>query len=314
MTALTPAADRALLPFGTEVAHRTVQASDGTPLAVQCLGAPGQPVVLLVNGLGATLSAYRHVVRALIPHFRVVTWDYRGTFGSGRPLDGQRALSIAHHAEDGHVVLRALGIHAADTPVIALAWSMGVSVALDMWRQKPGVFSALITHGGLPERPLNHLFGSQHAERWLPWVLSALGRSERVVHATMDRLVRWPGSAALAVRAGIAHHAMDKRMFQEIAAGFLGLDLELYVQQMQALAAFDGRDVVPTVTCPALVLAGSEDPIAPLPDSAAFAAALPGGRFEVLPGGSHYAVVEFPELAFAHMRAFLGRHGLLGGA
>jgi pimeloyl-ACP methyl ester carboxylesterase len=61
------------------------------------------------------------------------------------------------------------------------------------------------------------------------------------------------------------------------------------------------------VTCPALVLGGEWDPVAPAAASMRLADALPGARGEVLPGVGHAVFRQAPGKAFALVREFLAQ-------
>src|SRR5689334_9975119 len=108
------------------------------------------PILLMANGLGATVDAYRFIVSRFSSTFRFVSWDYRGLYGSGRPLRGYDALAVADHAKDAFAVLEAVG---AKGEVHALGWSMGVQVLLEMLREKPEAFETLVLHNGVAGRP-----------------------------------------------------------------------------------------------------------------------------------------------------------------
>ena len=70
-----------------------------------------------------------------------------------------------------------------------------------------------------------------------------------------------------------------------------------------SLGDYDLRDALRTVSCPAIVVHGSEDPI-PLASSQSIADGL-GARFVQLGGSGHVPYVEQPELLFPALEAFL---------
>jgi 3-oxoadipate enol-lactonase len=74
---------------------------------------------------------------------------------------------------------------------------------------------------------------------------------------------------------------------------------------MPAFLSFDARAWLPALRIPTLVLAGSADPVAPLPHSRALAAAIPGATFVAIEGASHVPTAQrHPEVQRA-VRAFL---------
>ena len=91
---------------------------------------------------------------------------------------------------------------------------------------------------------------------------------------------------------------------------------------MAALAVYGGTMQDPTllgrlvaVTVPTLVLWGEADRIGDVEYGRAYAAAIPGARFEVLPGAGHLPQIETPEALQTHVRDFVALHGAgRGGA
>ena len=99
--------------------------SNGVRIRYQVRG-EGPPVVLL-HGFGETLESWDRagVVRALSPHFRVITMDVRGHGRSDKPHD--RKAYGTELAGDVARLLRQLGI----TKAHVVGYSMGALVALD---------------------------------------------------------------------------------------------------------------------------------------------------------------------------------------
>ena len=79
----------------------------GTKLAIYRTGLKEGPVLVLSNGLGGNIHAWRHIVDYFSDRFRILSWDYRGLFRSGRPRD-RRSYGFAHHLQDLERVLAAI--------------------------------------------------------------------------------------------------------------------------------------------------------------------------------------------------------------
>ena len=135
--------------LGFRIEQHTFASFDGTPIAVQVAGKEGAPVLLLANGLGATIRAYRFIVQRFSSTFRFVSWDYRGLHGSARPLRGYDGMTVEDHAQDAEAVLAHIG---ADR-FHALGWSMGVQVLLELYRRIGPRFDSLVLHNGVPGAP-----------------------------------------------------------------------------------------------------------------------------------------------------------------
>src|SRR5690606_4562592 len=111
----------------TQVEERRIQSFDGTNLAYHNVG-QGRPI-LLCNGLGGSFMAWAHQIAHFRDHYRFISWDYRGLYQSGPPK-GHDALRVEDHARDGLAVLEAEGV----TKTAIVGWSMGVQVALEIFR------------------------------------------------------------------------------------------------------------------------------------------------------------------------------------
>src|SRR5262249_36749139 len=88
------------------------------------------------------------------------------------------------------------------------------------------------------------------------------------------------------------------------------LDLRVWFALAQDLLTHDASEVLPSVSVPALVVAGERDLFTPVRRSQEMAAAIPGAELLVLRGGSHAALVEQPEVIDQAVGRFLQQHGL----
>src|SRR5262249_49475715 len=151
---------------------------DGEPLAAYLAGTQG-PLLCLANGLGGPVSAFRHQIEHFESRCRVLTWDYRGLYGS-RGRTPPARVDVAAHAQDLEDVVRSIG----DEPAVVLGWSMGVQVALELARTAPARVSALVLVSGAGGRPMTNL-RLPHTELWLPGLIERV----RPYHAVGARLL-----------------------------------------------------------------------------------------------------------------------------
>jgi pimeloyl-ACP methyl ester carboxylesterase len=71
--------------------------------------------------------------------------------------------------------------------------------------------------------------------------------------------------------------------------------IEAYLRQQEAIIARpDFRALLPTITCPTLVLCGRQDGLTPLDNSEQMAAAIPGAKLVVLEECGHMSTLERP--------------------
>ncbi len=120
------------------------------PRTVVCLGdsfhdtgGPGRPLVL-ANGLGGPFKSWRHQIDYLSDRYRLVSWDYRGLYGSSAPTGDPPRLGVEAHVDDLTRVLEAVGVSRA----AFMGWSMGVQVILELYERRPELVSHLILVNG----------------------------------------------------------------------------------------------------------------------------------------------------------------------
>ena len=280
--------------------RQVVVSFDGTPLGVQVLGHPDQPTLLLANGLGASIRIYRLLMLAFQDRFRFVSWDYRGMFTSGLPRSRKNALEIEAHARDAEAVIDALHIDSFH----AFGWSMGVQVLIELARDNRQRMLSLALHNGVAGRPWDSLGNSRLMSPIFDPIL-ALARTrnkdiERMIRFAVERDELLP----LLVRLRLVHDGVDEETFMDAARGFRTLDMGLYIEMLRALGRHDATDVLPRIDCDAIVLSGTKDWMTPSTVARRMAESMPRGRLALLPGGTHYAAVEMPDLLHEHLHRF----------
>ena len=228
--------------------------SDAIEIAYEVTG-DGAPV-LLIHGFASNARLNWHGtmwVKTLVEAgHRVVAHDNRGHGASGKLYD-PAAYGAAEMAEDGRRLLDHLGISAADV----IGYSMGARLtALLAIRHPARVRRAVL--GGLAANLIRGLAGAEAI---------AQGLEADSLDAIADPSAR--GFRAFAEQTGSDLKAL--------AACMRG--------QRQAVAPED----LAGISCPVLVVAGSEDeiagPVEPLVE------AIPGARGLVLPGRDHMKAV-----------------------
>jgi pimeloyl-ACP methyl ester carboxylesterase len=299
--------------------RRTIPSFDGTPLAVQVVDDhPGgaQPCLLLANGLGASIVAYRLLIERFRDRLRFACFDTRGLFGSGRPIGGARALGVDAHARDALAVADSLGWRRFH----ALGWSMGVHVLVELGRVlrengAPERLETLVLHNGVAGHAFASLGGHPAVARVLapavPPVLDAMQRFDGAVAKATALLVHQPWLVPAFVRAGLVRDSIDRPTFRAAAAGFAKLDVDTFTTILRHLGAHDAWDALPHIATPTVVVAGSDDRMTPLSSMERLARALPRGRIEVLPSGTHYAALEMPERFHDAVERFWRAEGVL---
>lgn len=222
-------------------------------------GGAGEPVLLLHGGL-STHEEWRAQIDDLSTDHDVIAWDCPGCGDSGDP-DPEWDLSGFGRAAWG--LLDELGI--ASAHVVGL--SFGGGLALELYRQRPSAVRSLV-------------------------LLSAYAgwRGSLPADEVARRLASGGGADArtfLGSRAPDALVDEVRRLERSCRPTF--------VAAARAFADADLTDVLPTVTVPTLVLAGSEDARAPLHVAEQLHQGIAGSRLVVLEGVGHCLNLEAAE-------------------
>ena len=235
----------------------------------------GSPVLLIMGAVYSSAMWYP-TLPALAEHHRVVSFDNRGT---GRSTWTPTA-SIEQMAGDALAVMDAAGL--GTTHVYGI--SLGGVVALELALAVPDRVRSLVlgcTCVLTPDKPRAPLEVNEALR---------LATRQQLADSTLY------GSVCPAE----ARARNQRALLDDVAVP------EALVAQQDALRAYN-RDLadVATLTMPALVLHGDEDPIVPVDWGRELAATLPDSRLSVYEGGGHNYPVEMGAVPNREVLAFL---------
>jgi len=281
---------------------KTLQLGDGRELSYQVFGR-GAPVLLL-DGLGGSREVWDELLEHLHDRYRFVTFDYGGLRAGSRRLSGPH--SIALHAQDAQAVL--------DTENIArcavVGWSLGVSVALELFGQVPTRVASLVLLCGAARAPWaepKRSFGAVPA--------AALFKALRLFRRRpqlMRRLLRGlqsPEAFAWARRSGLLGEQITADMFARLSASLLEFDVTNYISALDALSAYDASPILPNIDVPVLVIGGGRDPFTTRVALEALAQGIAGAEYLFLPEGTHYLLLDQPEWVNLRIEKFWSERG-----
>lgn len=284
------------------VEERRFVSFDGTEIAYQALG-QGRPI-LLCNGLAGSWKAWSPQIQYFRDRYRLLSWDYRGLYESGHPSD-PNAMTLAAHARDGLQLLEEEG---ADRLAI-VGWSMGAQVALEMFRLAPDRVASLTLVNGLAGRPWDYVFNLNVVGRLLPPFLRSLRSVPRVIEALIAQASRFPDAGAWFKRIGLAARTLDEGLFRALVEDSRTLDMQTYIRMLERLGEHDAWDLLPQIDVPTLLITGSRDPFTPRSAAERMARRIRGSELMVIPGATHYAGIEYPEMLNLRLEKFLRERG-----
>ena len=289
--------------MGYRKVTRFVSAADGTQISYHThlgnsLGEEeertlsGRVPVLLTNGAGTSENFWRYLVEALTPEHRVVHWDYRGHGASERAVS--QDYSMQAHVDDLIRVTEAVMAHGDGSAPIHIAFSMGVTVVLELYRRRPELVPAMALLAGGPDAPWSSKlpFRLPGAMASLQWALGAVTPVVPVVAP----LVRAFLSSRLAYPAGRMTGVLRQRAPREDIEQFMralcAMDPLAYWNTLRGLMSARASDVLPRVRVPVLVVAATHDTFVPLSDMAIIPQALPTAQYLEVQDAGHATLLE----------------------
>jgi pimeloyl-ACP methyl ester carboxylesterase len=242
----------------------------------------GEPL-LLIEGLGQSMWAWREQVPAFAERFRTIAYDTRGT---GRSAVPTQPYGVDELAEDAADVLDGRAAH-----VVAL--SMGGYVALTLALARPELVRSLVLAGtgaGGPDRVPR-----------AQWVRDSYAAAIGLSYDAYGRR-----TLPLTFSGGWAERNADR--FEEILAvrGEHPTPDETLDAHINACYGYYARGCdVERIDKPALVVHGDEDLIVPVENGRMLASRLPNARYVELPGVGHNVQLEVPDRFNAIVLEFL---------
>jgi pimeloyl-ACP methyl ester carboxylesterase len=262
------------------------------------------PTVLLCNGLGTNPWTWPAL---LAPDcgVRVLSWNHRGTGGSGRPLDPER-VGIDAFAEDAIAVLDAAGVARATL----IGWSMGVNTIFEVALHHPERVSGLLAVAGVP----GGTFGTMLAPTRLPRLVRealtvnasrVMKYAGRALTPIASHLPVGPKAIAVVSHSGFMFPVADPEMTARAVKEFLQTPIEWYFHL--ALHAYRHQRIsLSKIDVPAVFVAGKHDLLAGPKDMLTAAERLRDATYVELVG-SHFIQMEKPDEVHAELLDLLER-------
>lgn len=290
------------------MAHSLITATDGVHLSVRKTGRPHGPWVLLLDGIGCDGYIWRYLRPALERQCAVVHLQYRGHGKSETPID-HASLTIEQCARDGWAALRGSGLAAADK-VVLIGHSMGVQVLLEAAQQNHEQVAGIVPICGAFERPLDTFQGSDVGARLLPVLSGAAFKYQQGLRNLWQKAMPTEWAYKLAVATEINAQMIRREDFLPYFRHMARMDPLVFLAFLQSVAHHSTRAYLPQMTMPALVVSGQRDHFTPDRLQKELARELPLAELCEIPGGSHTAPLELPDLLELRLEDWSRRHKL----
>lgn len=256
-------------------------------------------VSVLCDGIACDGFIWKYLWEALAKRTKVAHFHYRGHGRSKRPADPTR-IDVVAHAQDLTSVRRALG--APD--VVLYGHSMGCQVVLENYRQDPEKVRGLVLICGAPGRVTHSFKGSDALAQVLPRLIETVDKYPHVARAVWGSV---PPELALKVALALGEvdaKLMEPRDLVPYLQHMVDIDLQMFLRMLRAAGEHSAADMLGTIRCPALVIAGENDSFTPPRLAEEMAKAIPDCEL-VMTTGTHVVPLEHKRLVEEKIDALL---------
>jgi pimeloyl-ACP methyl ester carboxylesterase len=281
--------------------EKFIESYDGTRLYTAVSGS-GEPI-LLCDGLGCDGYIWRYIREGLASRYQVVRWHYRGHGHSAAP-PGLDAIGIEPLRKDLLAVMDAHGLERA----AVLGHSLGVQVALDFALEHPERVSALATLCGSYGTPLRTFHGNGRLGLVFPYIQQLVEQFPERAQWVWSKLLTTELTYQVASRLEVNGKIVRRRDFEPYFRHLAGMDVRVFVRLLEDASRHSVEDRLGEVAQPVLVVGGDRDTFTPGWLSQRMHALIPNAEILMIPGGSHIAPLEIPELVQLRLERFLETH------
>lgn len=237
------------------------------------------PVVTMSHALGCNLTLWDEQVRALSARYRVLRYDTRG---HGQTSVPPGVYSLEQMADDLHGLLTGLGVTATHFLGISLGGMIGQIFAL----KYPSMTRSLILSSTTSRYPA--AARSVWTERIRTIETNGM---EPLIEPALDRWFTAP------------FRERRQDVMDRVRTMIRSTPPQGYIGCCYAIPMIDVTDRLGEIRCPALVIAGENDPGTPVAMAREISSAIPSSELAILPSASHLCNLEQAE---AFNRALLG--------
>lgn len=264
----------------------------------------GQPVVLC-DGFACDGFIWPYIIDDFCDSLNLVRWHYRGHGNSEKPRR-KGIVQVEDFCHDLADILDHLRIERA----VLAGHSMGVQVILQFYGLYPERVEALLPICGTYKRPLDTLHNNDRLAQLLPYLDKAIDFAPERLQAIWQTLTPSAMTFHIAARTSeINSKFIRKQDFQPYLEHVANMDLRVFMRMLKGLAEHSAEEILPTITVPTYIIAGEFDSFTPTSRSHEMHQMIPNSDLLVVPGGTHVAPVELPDLINSTIEKFLRNTG-----
>ncbi|MCC6810027.1 MAG: alpha/beta hydrolase [Deltaproteobacteria bacterium] len=256
--------------------------------------------MVLCPGIGCDQYAWKYLLPYFQDQYTIVRWNYRGHGKSATPADPAR-LSMNDVRRDLDALVAHLGIDKA----MLVGHSMGVQVVLDYFVHHKDKVAGLVAICGSYGTPMKTFHDSNVGDRVLPYLNAALARFPRGARALWKTILKGSLAFEIAARTEVNGDFVLKEDFLPYFEHLRSMDPLIFFRMLAELNRHDVYEHLQDIDTPTLIVAGERDTFTPAHLSKTMHERIPGSELLFIPGGSHTAPIEFPELLNLRIEKFL---------
>ncbi|MBI4366091.1 MAG: alpha/beta hydrolase [Deltaproteobacteria bacterium] len=287
------------------VRQGTAVSRDGTSIAYRVIG-DGRPL-FCCNGLGVSPYFWRHLVRHFGNDYQIILWECRGHGKSGVPPNPMH-LRYEDIVDDGLAVLTALDARGA----VGIGHSAGFQILCGLQAKARARFAALISFLGTAGNALRFFFDSPMSRVCfdLFYLLAILypHRVRFLLNLMIHSPLPYPLAGALHILTpGLA----DRNDLAEYLTYVQEMDPRFFATLTQGAEAHSAFPLLRKIRVPTLLIAGECDRFVPLRVARHMHDIIPKSELFVVTKGTHFGLMEVPDVFNLRLEQFLARHKLL---
>lgn len=278
--------------------------SDGTSIYYESRG--NGPPMVFAYGIGCLINHWQYQLKHFAKTHQVIAFDYRGHHKSALPKQID-SMNVDRLALD----LIELCNHLKISRACFVGHSFGAQVLLSCYRQKPELFHSLIFVNGFVKNPMQGMFGNDLATEL--FLIIKKGYSLLPLTATSLFKKAVTNSLSLQLSGLLGGFNFQLASFKDVeiyARGVASMDLKIFIRLFEAMMAFNGEPILPSIRIATLVIGGKSDAVTPERLQLQIHEAVPNSEYLLVPLGSHCTQLDMPDLVNLRIDKFLGEHPL----
>ena len=243
--------------------------------------------LVFLHGIGGGRAAWQRQLPYFESHgYKTLAWEAPG-YGSAPAVEPYTFENAARALESA--IDRLAG------PVVAIGHSMGGMIAQEAYARFPQKFSALVLAFTSPA------FGGTSSEFAQQFI------DARIKPLDLGRTMTEISARLMPTMHGAASDPMGLMLAAQVMAT---VPPDIYRKAVAMLTTFDRRADLARISVPTLVMAGSDDMIAPPGMMERMAQKIPGAEYVCLPGCGHLGPMDQPDAFNTALLTFLQKHAV----